>query len=530
MASVIIIGPPEPDTQPPTLGITSPAEGAVFENGSVTVQGWASDDPGVSALVSGLDRIQIRVDTLYAAGEYQTIMEPGWWIEKAWWSTNVALAGGRNLIRVRAFDGGGLSTEVTRTVYLYQQWPLNLSITGSGTVSPIVNGQLLTEGERYELTAISTAGNSFLGWTGDVTSEARTISFVMQTNITLHATFVPSPFGPAAGNYQGVFYGEDSDWHTKDAGSFSASVTGDGAFTASIRFSDVSYVTGGTKCSVSGVLSANGNYEGTMPGSGVRLRLHLDPGTRVMTGFVQYTIYGIDLSAELRAVRAAFNSKTNPTSLAGTYTLLMPGSDPSSSAPAGCGFCSVKVSRSGAISVLGNLADGSAFSQKTILSEQGDWPFYPSIKGGGLTSGWITFSNDVSGDIAGQVRCIRPSQRRLYLSGYETQMAVIGSAFRFTSGMPVLNLTNGQARFSSGNLWQSFTNWISLAPKGKCVNLSENKLSLTFSSSAGTFKGTVVDPATGGPVSFKGAVLQRFNLGGGYFRGTNESGLVWIEP
>jgi len=118
MASVIIIGPPEPDTQPPTLGITSPAEGAVFENGSVTVQGWASDDPGVSALVSGLDRIQIRVDTLYAAGEYQTIMEPGWWIEKAWWSTNVALAGGRNLIRVRAFDGGGLSTEVTRTVYL----------------------------------------------------------------------------------------------------------------------------------------------------------------------------------------------------------------------------------------------------------------------------------------------------------------------------------------------------------------------------------------------------------------------------
>src|SRR6185369_13003683 len=75
MASVIIIGPPEPDTQPPTLGITSPAEGAVFENGSVTVQGWASDDPGVSALVSGLDRILIRVDTLYAAGEYQTIME-----------------------------------------------------------------------------------------------------------------------------------------------------------------------------------------------------------------------------------------------------------------------------------------------------------------------------------------------------------------------------------------------------------------------------------------------------------------------
>lgn len=529
MAFGIIDGPPEPDTSPPTLGITSPAEGAVFENGSVTVQGWATDDPGVSALVSGLKSVQIRVDTLYAAGEYQTIMEPGWWIERAWWSTNVALSGGRNLIRVRAFDGGGLSTEVTRTVYLYQQWPLNLSITGSGTVSPIVNGQLLTEGERYELTAISTAGNSFLGWTGDVTSEARTISFVMQTNITLHATFVPSPFGPAAGNYQGVFYGED-DWHTKDAGLFSASVTRDGVFTASIRFSDVCYVTGGTKCSVSGVLSANGNYEGTMTGSGIRLRLHLDPETRVMTGFVQYTIGTTELSGELRAVRAAFNSKTNPTSLAGTYTLLMPGSDPSSSAPAGCGFCSVKVSRSGGITILGNLADGSAFSQKTILSEQGDWPFYASIKGGGLTSGWITFSNDVSGDIAGQVRCIRPSQHKLYLSGYETQMAVIGSAFRFNSGMPVLNLTNGQARFSSGNLWQSFTNRISLDPKGKCVNLSENKLSLTFSSSTGTFKGTVVDPASGRPVSFKGAVLQKFNLGGGYFPGISEAGLVWIEP
>jgi len=80
--------------------------------------------------------------------------------------------------------------------------------------------------------------------------------------------------------------------------------------------------------------------------------------------------------------------------------------------------------------------------------------------------------------------------------------------------------------FSGGNLTPAFTNIITLSERNKVGNLSDNKLSMSISTSSGLFGGSVVDPATGKPSSFKGALLQNQNGGAGFLAGTNRSARV----
>ena len=68
-----------------------------------------------------------------------------------------------------------------------------------------------------------------------------------------------------------------------------------------------------------------------------------------------------------------------------------------------------------------------------------------------------------------------------------------------------------------------------LDAKGKVLNQGANKLSLSVSKSSGTFGGSVTPPDGGKPVSFKGALLQKQNVGSGFFLGTNASGRVLLQ-
>src|SRR5205823_6330909 len=73
----------------------------------------------------------------------------------------------------------------------------------------------------------------------------------------------------------------------------------------------------------------------------------------------------------LLANRAVFNSKTNPSPFAGSYTLVLPGTNDVPSLPAGDGYGTVRVSAAGLARFAGALADGTKFSQGTALSRHG---------------------------------------------------------------------------------------------------------------------------------------------------------------
>ncbi len=56
-----------------------------------------------------------------------------------------------------------------------------------------------------------------------------------------------------------------------------------------------------------------------------------------------------------------------------------------------------------------------------------------------------------------------------------------------------------------------------------------NKLALTLTSSSGLLGGSFVHPDTLKKSTLKGVVLQKQQIGGGYFLGTNQSGTLSLS-
>jgi len=67
---------------------------------------------------------------------------------------------------------------------------LTVRISGTGTVTPNLDGQDLCVGTTNVITANPAAGFRFAGWTGGVTSDLPRLSFVMESNLVLEANFV----------------------------------------------------------------------------------------------------------------------------------------------------------------------------------------------------------------------------------------------------------------------------------------------------------------------------------------------------
>jgi hypothetical protein len=92
----------------------------------------------------------------------------------------------------------------------------------------------------------------------------------------------------------------------------------------------------------------------------------------------------------------------------------------------------------------------------------------------------------------------------------------------------VLNITNGVLSLSGGNLSQASDNNVTLG-SGSKVTSAGNKVTLNFLLSSGVFSGTFMEPGTTHRTTFGGAVLQKANVGAGYFPGTNDNGRVMFQ-
>jgi hypothetical protein len=500
----------QPDNKAPSVSISSPAAGAKLTNSTVVVKGTASDNLGVAF-------VEFRVENSLGTNDYQTASG-----SNSWSATVTDLVPGMNTVRVRAHDiSGNISATATRQFKYVVVSPLTLTINGSGSVSPNLNGQLLDLGATYKLKTKPGAGCIFASWTGDLASENPTLSFTMQSNLVLQANFIPNPFIPVVGNYQGLLYDTNGVEH-QSSGFFSAKVTSKGAFSAKVIVAGKSY-------SCSGKFSAFGLYSGSIPRKGlgpVSIQLQLDlNGGNVITGQLSDGSWTADLAAN-----RALYSKLNPTPLAGRYTWWLPNS---TLQPGGGSFGALTVSPSGSITFAGVMGDGTKASQSALLSGPVQWPFYiPLYAGQGSALGWLTFTNGVGGDIMGSVNWIKPTLPGLfYPFGFTNQIVSLGSAYRFTSGLPVLNFTNGTVLLGNGNLGaQMITNQVTLSAANKVTNLGTNSLTLTITTSSGLFKGSFLNPVTGKTTIFQGAIVQSLGHGYGNFPGISETGFVDFGP
>ena len=74
---------------------------------------------------------------------------------------------------------------------------------------------------------------------------------------------------------------------------------------------------------------------------------------------------------------------------------------------------------------------------------------------------------------------------------------------------------------------------VGLGPEMEATDQSatnQSAIKLTFKTSSGMFKSSVMNSETGKPIAVNGIVLQNQNFGAGFFLGTTESGSVLLSP
>lgn len=492
------------DTKAPTVSISSPKNGAKLTVPSVFIQGKASDNLAVAL-------VQYRLENAAGTNDYQDADGTN-----TWSATVDNLIPGPNTIRVLAIDISGNEATAASTVTFVATSQIQVSVTGSGTVTPNLNGQLLQVGNTFKMTAKPSSGQVFSNWTGSVTSTASALTFVMQSNMVLTANFVPNPFTPLVGTYQGLISDTNARAHAS-SGFVTLTLASAGSFSAKITL-------GGKPYSLSGVFSAGGFASNSIVRKGltpVSAQLNLDMTGGGITGVFSDGTFTAALDAGLI-------TKT-PGADAGKYTLVIPGAETGSGKPGGDSYGTVVVSPTGAISVSGVLSDGTKFTQKANLLTTGQWAFYvPLYKGNGSILSWLTFN---TGAISGTTDWFKLSAAggKLYPAGFTNETTAAGSAYVFAAGVPVLNLAPGQMWLQNGNLTASFTNQITIDSASK-VTSTNATVKVTITTSTGLFKGTVVNPADGKSISFNGVVLQKQNIAAGFFTGFNQTGRVYFQP
>jgi hypothetical protein len=498
-----------PDTKAPTVSISSPKSGAKLTNSTVVVQGKATDNLAVA-------QVQYRLENAQGTNDYQPADGTN-----AWTATVTDLIPGPNTIRVRAIDiSDNVSATASGTVTYVVVSPISVTSTGIGTFSPNLDGELLDVGAPYKIAAKPGSGQVFSNWTGTVTSTTAALTFTMQSNMMLTANFVPNPFLPVVGTYEGLFYDTNGPQH-QSSGFFNAKLSSSGAFSAKLLLAGKSVSLSG-QFSAGGFASNNIVIKGSTP---ISAQLQLDLQGGGITGILSNGTWTAELFAGLPA--------GSPVAQAGRYTLLIPGADDGVAQPGGDSYGTVTVSATGGITFAGVLADGTKVSQKVNLLANGQWPFYiPLYSGNGSIFGWLTFSNAADSDITGPVDWFKlsPTKTKIYHAGFTNLMeAATGSSYAFTSGAAVLNLPAGQLWLANGNLTDSFTNQIALDSANQ-VTSTNGTLKMSLTTSSGLFKGSVANPTTGKSISFNGIVLQKQNFGGGFFLGTNQAGRVFFGP
>lgn len=326
-----------------------------------------------------------------------------------------------------------------------------------------------------------------------------------------------------AGNYNGLFY-EAGGAGLLSSGSFALTTTRRGAFSGRLLM-------GANRYSFKGQLDSSGQALAPIQRRGenpIALTFQIDPDD---PSKLSGTMSDGTWSADLVADRSMFNARTNPAAFAGRYTAILPGgTDRNSQIPRGNGYATIVVNRSGSVICSASLADGTKVSQSAWLASDGRWPFYAALyRGRGQLLGWLAFNNSPAQPLAGQTSWIKStgSGGTYYADGFTLLSPATGSAYQPPSrGVPVLDANEGYVAFGGATLRDSFTNNISIAPNNKVINLSDNKLTMTFVSGSGLFRGSVIDPRGGSLLPFGGVILQNQNVGSGCFLQGTQGGKV----
>jgi hypothetical protein len=396
------------------------------------------------------------------------------------------------------------------------RWSTGVTEPGSSG-SPLLNAEHQVIGQLY-------GGNSDCQHTSGVDIFGRfDLSYQMMQQWIDPDSLATDLFPRAKGTYNGLFATDSAA--IESAGFCTLTLSSKGTYTGSIQLAGKHY-------SFKGTFNLTDSDTSIPRGGNSALSAHftLDPSGDAdhLTG----TITDGNWTASLDARRPVFNAQ-NPAPFAGSYTVVIPGVSGSQTAPQGYGYGTLKIDAAGKGKFSGSLADGTPVTQTVTISQDGDWPFFGSLyHGQGVL--WAPMTIDTSrasDDIHGPLSWLKAQQStKFYPDGFDVEVTGIGSVYQKPSaGARIIDLSDATVSFDGGNLNSSFANSITIGTDNKVMNQSGNKLTVSFATATGLFKGTATSP-DGQKVSYRGAAFQKVSRAYGYFLGTDQSGSVVVGP
>lgn len=226
----------------------------------------------------------------------------------------------------------------------------------------------------------------------------------------------------------------------------------------------------------------------------------------------------------------------------GTYTIAMPAvNNGSTLEPQGMAYGVLTVTATGDATLQLTLPDTAIMSVAVPLTNAAHFgspriSFY-SPQGNGFVAGEMSF-RDLAGvsDLDGRVSWRKPAdaKNKYYPSGFHVNRQIIGSKFVAIANSPDLqlkpNVSSAIAKFFGSDL--------PYIPGGlRLVGWSiQDKLTSQFSGETWTYAltkgvltGNFKHAATATSANFGGVILQKQNRVGGFFRGTTQTGLFYME-
>jgi hypothetical protein len=324
-------------------------------------------------------------------------------------------------------------------------------------------------------------------------------------------------FAYALGAYYGLF-SDTNGVSSASSGGFSAKVTRHGAYSAKLTLAGRSYSKSGSFSPDSSTASAVIQRGSGLPPLRLTLLLDLSGGGQMLGA-----VAASDWSATLQAYRAA---PAGPS----PYTLVIPPAKAGPGAsPAGYGYGTITVDSLGNLSFAGALPDGSKVSQSAMRSEDGYWPLYASLySGSGCLLSWLDFPGAGTNACDGPIIWLDAAGATpAYPAGFTNSLPALGSLYSPADALA--GFTGGTLVFSDGSSAGVGTNAFSLDAHKRVHSPVDSKLSLSFTTSSGLFRGSAWSDQLRQTLSFQGVLCGQGANGCGFFLGPEQNGGVRLD-
>jgi hypothetical protein len=338
----------------------------------------------------------------------------------------------------------------------------------------------------------------------------------------------------AAGSYQALLVHDNSanPQERPYSGRVTIKITKKGSLSGKLEYQGKSYRFSG-KLTPSLTYTKSVSRKNLPP---VLLNLTLDGVAFVIDGTTDAGGY---LSAA-EAPKIPFNAKTNPAGSAGRYTALLSPNAPTSG-PTAPSYALISVSKSGAVKILGKLADGTAHSSSALLYQDGEIaiydPLYHSSALGHLAGPTEIPSPTSSSPVQGSLDWHKPAQTKgnFWPGGFAMALDVDGSRFIPAKGQRIIEMPGGsdllnfsmQGPISSGTFNREVQ--LSILNKFTIAIPNTEKLKLTLDKTSGKTTGSYFDPTLLKTRKLEGVVLQGQKRFDGFFLGDTDSGSFSIQ-